>query len=179
MFALFDPTLMFLCSSSLFASREKRARVHLAYDAKVALQNQRFANIVEDLKREQSVWITMDNIDDKISPFLFQTPTATTGLVTKYSEMWRHYVESDKYEYEKAMHPEKFLIGVSSFGEALSRDIEAGPIEARRDVGQFLDAIIGTGEYREKYDELLDDFMEVPVVREENDEAVGQYSEVR
>lgn len=54
------------------------------------MQQIRFSHMVDDLCDEVPVWITADNIEQKINSSLFRTPS-TTGLVTKSSQHWRYY----------------------------------------------------------------------------------------
>ncbi len=55
------------------------------------LQTQRYKGLVEDLTRESAAWITLANLDSKITPALFAQP-ATTGLITRTSDLWRYQV---------------------------------------------------------------------------------------
>lgn len=54
------------------------------------VQQQRFSRMVQDVHEESRVWITKDNLNQKINEDLFETE-ATTGLVTRSSQHWRYY----------------------------------------------------------------------------------------
>ena len=46
--------------------------------------------MVQDVHDESRVWITKDNINQRINEDLFESE-ATTGLVTRSSQHWRYY----------------------------------------------------------------------------------------
>ena len=46
--------------------------------------------MVNELCEESKIWITNDNINQRINEGLFTT-VATTGLVTRSSQHWKHY----------------------------------------------------------------------------------------
>ena len=50
----------------------------------------RYSNMVNELCEESKIWITNDNINQRINEGLFTT-VATTGLVTRSSQHWKHY----------------------------------------------------------------------------------------
>ena len=53
------------------------------------MQQNRYSDMVQQLHDESHVWITKDNLEDKINSRLFRT-MATTGLVTRSSNYWRY-----------------------------------------------------------------------------------------
>lgn len=72
------------------------------------MQQLRFSQMIKDITEESEVWITKDNLNQKINTNLFEETKATTGLVTRSSEHWKYFASA--YEYEG--HP-----NVVRFGE--------------------------------------------------------------
>lgn len=107
---------------------------------------------VADLEAEKSAWITLDNMDEKITSDLFDTH-ATTGLTTKYSNLWRYQAFSADFERtqrEEYESPEEYA----------DKILNEGDMAKRLEVETYLNALIGTGEERANYKKLLQEFLE-------------------
>jgi hypothetical protein len=137
------------------------------------VESQRFQQMLKDLKEEQKVWITLDNMDSVIIPELFGATPTSTGLVTKYSDHWRYYVHPFNIKREMAeiraqggvdefgrVLPDesyKFDLGDGSHGvwEERMNDIEQSVSSAKLEVENKLNEMIGSAEERENYRDLV------------------------
>lgn len=59
--------------------------------------------MIKDITEESEVWITNDNLNQRINTNLFAGRRATTGLVTKSSEHWKYYCNAFEFEGNPAM----------------------------------------------------------------------------
>ena len=85
---------LLLAFSNKFPSSSSISRQHLANNLVISekrqiVQQNRYSDMVQQLHDESHVWITKDNLEDRITPRLFRT-MATTGLVTRSSNYWRY-----------------------------------------------------------------------------------------
>ena len=119
------------------------------------MQQSRYARLVADLEHEKPVWITKDNIDEKITAELFDKQ-ATTGLVTKKSENWRWQILP--MNLKRMMSPE--YMAQSNRSDLEERLALRGQIKSAKKlmVQDFLDPMIGSGEDRARYKEIVDKF---------------------
>ena len=141
---------------------DKKYREHLAKN--LIVHNQRLneqekinARYMEELLEEQKTWITDENINDLITPSLFEGP-ASTGLLMSDSELWRWHLHSLKLD--RLAQPDLHSstdFGGSSLAERLQF---RGQIRSTRKimVQDFLEPLIESGADREKYDELVERF---------------------
>ncbi|KAJ1417693.1 hypothetical protein B484DRAFT_453887 [Ochromonadaceae sp. CCMP2298] len=147
-----------LREAALGRYRAKLVANHLIWDEKQDRQQKRYERVVTALHREKSAWITATNVDNKITPDLFETE-ATTGLSTRYSGHWRFQALSHEYQLERVFHPERYArTDVSALERRLRTKQEVG-LTRRLWVEDFLDPMIGSGEERAKYKELVDGYL--------------------
>ena len=66
------------------------ADVEVIRTRKSNAQQMRYSNLVDDLSEESRVWITNDNVNQRINEGLFSA-VSTTGLVTRSSQHWKFY----------------------------------------------------------------------------------------
>ena len=59
--------------------------------------------MIKDITEESEVWITNDNLNQRINTNLFAGMRATTGLVTKSSEHWKYYTNAFEFQGNPAM----------------------------------------------------------------------------
>ena len=136
--------------------REKLARNHIVHAQRVAVQNESFKNLIDTLEAESSSWITLDNIDSKITEELFAAP-ATTGLVTSESRHWRHQLLT--IQLKRMLSPE-FVTESNSNGSLADRLQQRGQAKSvkRLLLQEFLEPMIGSGQERANQQEILDKF---------------------
>lgn len=140
------------------AFKEKLMREQLIRDVRKSDEQVRYKGLVTDLKDESDSWITKENMHRKIVPALFETPS-TTGLVHKYSPIWRYHIES--------LSLDRFL-SPSYQTEADKNNNDPGArltarLEARAQLKAYeqfvmedmIDSMIDTGADREKYKEIV------------------------
>ena len=112
----------------------------------------------------------MDNIDSKITKELFEKEASTSGLITRYSNHWRVYVETADYDLKKlkalvADEYDKFEdMDVSQTDEASLEDrflkrAKNSKLSTRLWMEDFVDDMITTGEEREQFHEIVDGYM--------------------
>lgn len=143
------------------------------------IRKERFTRLVQMHEAESKYWITLDNIDKKITHELFETP-ATTGVTTEISEYWRYCCPS--------MQPNRTLArlleaddgddGEDSDDEITrkydesEKDVFMSPIDyylhneeqittQKESIRGMLNAMIGEGSDRAKYDTLVSEFVEL------------------
>jgi hypothetical protein len=110
-----------------------------------------------DVEEESSTWITEANMDSKITTALFEKP-ASTGLLTRESELWRwqlHSMKIDRLMNHSAETSSDFA------GSSLAERLEfRGQIRSARKimVQDFLEPMIESGADRQGYDELVEKF---------------------
>jgi len=135
--------------------KEHLAKLKIIRSKKAVIQKKRFDSLVRSLEAESRYWVTPDNMDSKITEELFNKP-CTTGVVTKSSEFWRNYA--------RCTNINRLLFGVlpNMKDEDTINDVILERTQAERatkeDIMGTLNSMIGTGEDREKFDELVEDF---------------------
>ena len=145
--------LLFLCY--IFVCREHLAKLKIIRAKKGEVQKKRFDSLLRSLEAESRYWVTPENMDTKITEELFNKP-CTTGVVTKSSEFWRNYA--------RCTNINRLLFGVlpNMKDEDTINDVILERTQAERatkeDIMGTLNSMIGTGEDREKFDELVEDF---------------------
>ena len=137
---------------------ERQLTVTKMYKEKIfAEQQSRYVRALQDLERESSVWVNKSNVDNLITEQLFATPT-TTGIVTRYSEHWRYNIM--KTDYKRIMSGDLYdqLTANSALTNRLNMKAQSN-LTKRLFVEDFLDQMIGTGEERGQYKDLVDKFV--------------------
>lgn len=155
---------------SLDNTRQTLAKNHLILADKNELQQERYQSLLDDLKTEQTTWITLDNIDSKIAKELFDKEASTSGLLTRYSDHWRIYVESSNYDLKKlkalcAEDYDKFdAMNVNQTDEKtledrFSKDNRKSKLSSRLWVEDFVEGMITTGEERAQFQDIMKAYM--------------------
>lgn len=135
--------------------KEHLAKLNIIRSKKAVIQKKRFDSLVRSLEAESKYWVTPENMDSKITEELFNKP-CTTGVVNKSSEFWRNYA--------RCTNINRLLFGVLPHmkDEDTINDVILERTQAERatkeDIMGTLNSMIGTGEDREKFDELVEDF---------------------
>jgi hypothetical protein len=111
---------------------------------------------MEDLKREADAWIAADNIDSRITDDLFAKESASTGYVTKYSNLWKYQVFTPKLERLLSEEFQDKLYSNTALMDRLKTKAQFR-IAKRVVVEDFLSQIIGTGAERSDFKELVND----------------------
>lgn len=109
-----------------------------------------------DIEEEKKTWITEENMNNKITAALFDKP-ATTGLLTRDSELWRWHLHSMKLD--RLMNNSETSSDFA--GSSLAERLEfRGQVRSARKimVQDFLEPMIESGSDRAEYDELVDKF---------------------
>lgn len=155
--------------------REKLARNHVLHQQRVAQQQGRYMELAEALREESATWITYENMDTKIVEELFAKP-ATTGLVTGESRHWRHHLMT--INLRRVVSPEFVAenAGSSSLADRLQQRGQLKSVK-RMLVEDFLEPLIGTGEERANYQEILDKFAKEFADLDVIDEDLNSYFE--
>jgi len=150
-------SLLLLPIKALLKYKEHLARNKIVSDERKLQQKERYKLLIKDLEEESSVWITLDNLDEKINENLFKTPS-TTGLVTKYSENHRWAITSLKLQ---RFMDDEYMKGKSKDDSALANRLNfRGKMRSSKQlmVGEFLDQYISGGLDREMYKESVKKF---------------------
>lgn len=137
--------------------KEHLAHNKIILDQRKLEQNERYKLLIKDLEEESSVWITLDNIDEKINESLFKTPS-TTGFVTKYSENHRWCITSLKLQ---RFMDDNYMKDKSKDDSALANRLNfRGKMRSSKQlmVGEFLDQYISGGLDRELYKDSVKQF---------------------
>lgn len=160
------------------------ARLTVLENQKNELRKQRFSRLVEMLSAESKYWITPENVNQRITIDLFLRP-ATTGVITGVSEHWRYYCPSmqpnrviqqllgreelnsddeefySDYEEEEADDENIEYDETQYYRSAVDYLAESEPYitKQKENIKGMLNAMIGTGDDRSKYDELVKDFI--------------------
>lgn len=158
---------VFVCDDN---TRQTLAKNHLILADKNEKQQERFQMLLEELKIEQTTWITLDNIDSKITKELFDKEASTSGLLTRYSDHWRIYVESSNYDLKKlkalcAEDYDKFdAMNVNQTDEKtledrFLKDNRKSKLSSRLWVEDFVEDMITTGEERAQFQDIMKAYM--------------------
>lgn len=170
------------------AQRVLHAKIRLNYEAHVArltvlenqkneLRKQRFSRLVEMLSAESKYWITTENINQKITVDLFLKP-ATTGVITGVSEHWRYHCPSmqpnrvmqqllersdDDSESDDSESDAEHIDESRHFLSAVDYLAASEPYitKQKENIRSMLNSMIGTGDDRNKYDDMVKDFIEL------------------
>lgn len=138
-----------------FFYKEHLAKLKIIREKKAEVQKKRFETLVKSLDAESKYWVTPENMHEKITEELFNKP-CTTGVVTKVSEYWGTCA--------LLTNPNRILFGerLEMKGEERVKAIQLrrqlGSRVSKENVKAVLNTMIGTGEDREKFEELVDDF---------------------
>jgi hypothetical protein len=146
------------------------------------IRKERFSRLVQMHEAESKYWITLENIDKKITHELFETP-ATTGVTTEISEYWRYCCPS--------MQPNRTLARLLEADDGddgedhdddddemmkkyddSEREVFMSPIDyylnneeqittQKESIRGMLNAMIGEGSDRAKYETLVSEFVEL------------------
>jgi type I site-specific restriction-modification system R (restriction) subunit len=148
------------------------------------IRQERFERLVKLHTAESKYWVTMENLDQKITAELFESPS-TTGVTTEMSEYWRYCCPS--------MQPNRTLLRLleaedgsdddeddddlrdrdgkrhlsheskQQFMEPLDylHDNEELITTQKESIRNMLNAMIGEGADRAKYETLVNDFVEI------------------
>ena len=126
-------------------------------------QQARYSRAIADLRTESSTWITLDNLDAKITPELFELP-ATTGLHTRHSESWRYTCTTEELDRLLAMNSLDSVANSSGNDASLTDRLSfrAGyNFVKKSQVADLLNQMIGTGDERAQYGELVDKYVKI------------------
>ena len=166
--------------------RAKLAKHIVLKDLEHQRAEKRFRQLVADLHEESSTWITLENMDERITPALFDAPAATTGLITKYSDNMRYYLHPD--DYRRIIAEERAKGGIDEFGnvmpderwkfalhnsnvdeswEARQAEIAQHRADERLILERNLNTLVGTSEEREQYSDLVRQYIEQTNVDEQ------------
>lgn len=145
----------------------------------------RFNRLLSDLAEEQKAWVTLENMDEIITPLLFDAPSATTGLITKQSDNWKFFAYPDSFERlvaetrakggiaeDGSILPDerwKFALHNSSVDEnweARQAEVARARSEDIIDLEQELNDMIGSPEERENFKTLVQDYVKQAHVAE-------------
>lgn len=143
------------------------------------IRKERFERLVKMHEAESKYWITMENIDQKITEELFAAP-ATTGVTTEISEYWRYCCPSmqpnrtlgrlleaengpdsdeenddDLKQFDDVPRPNTFMSPLDYL-----LDNEEQITTQKESIRGMLNAMIGEGSDRAKYDTLVNEFVE-------------------
>lgn len=140
--------------------QEHLAKNIIKYNARRVAQQRRYDRFFTDLQQESSVWITPDNIDDKITEDLFETQS-TTGYVSPHSEHWRwqvlsinlNRIMSQELMRERGIDKEE----KSSLSKRLDWAAQEENFK-KFEVRDFLEEMIGSGKDRGRLEELVEKF---------------------
>lgn len=148
--------------------REKHEKVlqavKLRYDENIARNivkkeqeeevfKKKFDQMVKEMDAESKYWVTKENMMDKINEKLFLRP-ATTGVVFHNSEYWRDYcITTNIHRLIQVANEEN---DIDSFEEKLQAIGEKDAL-SKEDMLQAINQMIGTGEERARYDEIVHD----------------------
>ncbi len=128
----------------------------MLWEAKQQQKKSREQRALDDLKSESEAWITPDNIDNRITDDLFAKESASTGYVTKYSNFWKYQVFTPKLERLLSEEFQDKLYSNTALMDRLKTKAQFR-IAKRVVVEDFLSQIIGTGEERANFKELVHD----------------------
>lgn len=160
---------MFDCYSSF---RQRLAETHALMAEKELKQQEMYAKAARDLEEESKHWITLDNMDQKITEKLFEKPT-TTGLTSVSSDLWRHHcynITLGRLDHMDAM-PKTAMDVKRQFHADLA-------VDKRMQAEEYLNTIIGKGEDRAKFAEYLNDYLVSESLNRDKSEE-DQFDEVR
>lgn len=171
-------------------NRAKLAKHIVLKDLEHQRAEKRFRQLLADLKDESSTWITLENMEERIIPALFDAPSATTGLITRYSDHMRYYAHPD--DYKRLVAEERAKGGIDEDGnimpvETWKFDLNHHNYDAtwdgrqaeimqhrsadRLDLERNLNTLVGTAKEREIYQSLVRQYVEHAHV---DDQALAQ-----
>ena len=136
-------------------------------------QRKRYDALLNDLRTEQRVWITPENIDSVITEELFAKP-ATTGLKTPMSDYWRYRVQSLQLKRLEMLNQEESDYNPE---EPMSEDLAFKKYKAthKLDVDDMLLSMVGTGADRARYKELVTKFSDALIDLDDNRDDFVEY----
>ena len=159
--------------------RKHLARNHLVWDDHQKKQQEQYTQAMGDLLDEHHTWITLDNLEEKITEELFDAEAATTGLKTRYSQLWRTHVESHNFQLERLFNPATYEKTTGSTLEDRFLKMREVEFVKRRMVEDYLQQLVGTGEERENFQELVESFYQTFDEYEGMDKVEDAYAKVR
>lgn len=138
----------------LLRARERLFRTQLKWEARKATEQARIQQALTDLQQESENYITASNVNERITADLFGKFPATTGIVTPHSNHWRYEVFTPKVQ--RLLSPsfrEEFEMMTHSRIKA--KMAGQSRVTKRMLTEEFLNDMIGTGEDRDKFQELV------------------------
>jgi hypothetical protein len=110
--------------------------------------------MAKSYEEESKHWLTPENLETQITEDLFDTPS-TTGIRFKDSEYWRYSVNTLKLKRFTAIQDQYSDMSGTSLADRVEYLAE---LRSNRKliIQDFLDPMIGTGDERSKYQEILD-----------------------
>jgi hypothetical protein len=123
------------------------------------LQERRIQEAKKAQQEEAHTYITQANMDGKITADLFTKPTST-GLVNKYSDYWRYHVlvpTISRYINDPFFHEDSEDGDGKDIVLTLPEDDE---VQHRIEAETFLHTMIDNPESREKFDDLVEQYLE-------------------
>lgn len=112
-------------------------------------------------------------MDTKITEALFTNP-ATTGLTSKYSDLWRYHCFA--VDLDRLMAMEKNPKSAREWRKQMRAD---HAMDKRLQVAEYLNTIVGTGADREKFKEFVEEYTNAYQARgdfKEDDDALEAVS---
>ena len=136
-------------------------------------QRKRYDALLNDLRTEQRVWITPENIDSVITEELFAKP-ATTGLKTPMSDYWRYRVQSLQLKRLEMLNQEESDYDPQ---EPMTEELAFKKYKAthKLDVDDMLLSMVGTGADRARYKELVTKFSDALIDLDANRDDFVEY----
>jgi len=138
----------------LLRARERLFRTQLKWEARKATEDARVQQALTDLQKESENYITASNLDEKVTADLFGKFPATTGIVTPHSNHWRYEVFTPKVQrLLSTSFREEFE--TMSKSRIKAKMVGQSRVTKRMLTEEFLNDMIGTGEDRDKFQELV------------------------
>lgn len=147
------------------------------------IRKQRFERLVKMHEAESKYWITLENLEKKITEELFATP-ATTGVVTEISEYWRYCCPSmqpnrtlgrlleadddpdsdeDSEDEDENTRDNDLRTSPNTFMSPIDYYLnnEEQITTQKESIRGMLNAMIGEGSDREKFETMVNQFVEL------------------
>ncbi len=138
------------------AFNEHLAKNMVIHEERQRLQAKRHEELSKEYAEESKHWLTVENVDSRITLDFFDTPS-TTGLCVADSEHWRYGVHSINLDRFRSGLQNTVATSESSLEDRL--DMRKQNISSRHLLVQdFLDPLISTGSERAQYRDLMKKF---------------------
>jgi hypothetical protein len=130
------------------------ARTQLLWEGRQQQKKKYEALAHQNLVQESQTWIAPQDISSRITEDLFETPSATTGIITPTSNYWKYQIFTPKFERLMSSEDADPFGTQAGWKSTIKSDYR---VTKKIIVDDFLHQLIGSGKERAEFKQLSKD----------------------